>query len=195
MFDTLYGRILALLAGALLLGACALAGNDDESEGVKTYFRVTLNQEETWNGPGAAGLSQQGEYVWLSIFTDSVYNDFHRETLSLAIPFEGVGEYSLVPATYEPYEGGILFSGAFFHESDWDALLAGYSATEDTSVNHLTITSYDSMTGILTGRFRATVVVNEDDRVDEPGEPPRRRPDTLRFTDGTFRVKVRDIRQ
>ena len=197
MRDAPYPLLPVLLSAALLLGACTLAGNDDggESEDVEAYFRATLNGEEAWSGVPDAGLSQHGEYVLLSIFSDSVYHDYHRERLSLEVLFEGPGEYSLVPRTYEPYEGGILFSGAFFHESDWDALLAGYRATEDAPVNHLTITSYDSTTGILTGSFRATVVVNEDDRVDEPGEPPRRRPDTLRFTDGTFRVKVRDIRQ
>ena len=190
-------RMPALLSAVLLLGGCALMGNDDndESEDVGSYFRATLNGEEAWSGVPDAGLSQHGEYVLLSVFSDSVYHDYHRERLSLEVLFEGPGEYSLVPRTYELYEGGILFSGAFFHESDWDALLAGYHATENAAANHLTIASYDSATGILTGSFRATVVVDEDDRVDEPGEPPRRRPDTLRFTDGTFRVRVRDIRQ
>ncbi len=197
MLDRLGIRMPALLSAVLLLGGCALMGNDDndESEDVRSYFRATLNGEETWSGVPDAGLSQQGQYAWMAIYADSVYHDYHRERLSFAIAFEGMGEYALIPRTYKTYEGGIRISGASFHESDWDARLAGYRATEDTSANHLTIASYDSTTGILTGSFRATVVVDEDDRVDEPGEPPRRRPDTLRFTDGTFRVKVRDIRQ
>lgn len=47
----------------------------------------------------------------------------------------------------------------------------------------------------MEGTFRTTVVVDADDRVSEPGEPPRRRPDTLRFTDGRFRVVVEDRRE
>lgn len=69
-----------------------------------------------------------------------------------------------------------------------------YSPTDDTSANQLTITSYDSTTSVMTGTFRTTVVVDSAQRVSEPGEPPRRRPDTLRFTDGEFRVRV-EVRQ
>ena len=198
MLDILNGRTSPLLLTAvLLLGSCGLFGADDEGEEVEveSYFRATLNDEETWNKRADGGFSQQGPYLWLSLFADSIYDDFHRERLSLSTPFEGPGEYTLVPVEYDTGEGGIRTAGAYFHESDDDAQVAHYRATADSSANHLTITSYDSARAIMEGRFRATVVVTEDDRVSEFGEPPRRRADTLRFEDGTFRVKLRDLRK
>ena len=87
-----------------------------------------------------------------------------------------------------------MTGGGFFSENDYDVTISSYSATDDSSVNRLTITKYDSTTGVLEGTFRTTVVVDSAERVSEPGEPPRRRPDTLRFTDGEFRVKTRDLR-
>ena len=81
-------------------------------------------------------------------------------------------------------------TGSAYYENDGDVLIASYHPTEDALANRLTITSYDSTTGALEGTFRTTVVVDSAERVSEPGEPARRRPDTLRFTDGEFRVKV-----
>ncbi|MGI9176036.1 MAG: hypothetical protein ACR2GR_12035 [Rhodothermales bacterium] len=181
----------------LLLGSCGLFGADDDGDGeeVESYFRATLNGEEAWSGKPDAAFSQQGPYLWLAIGADSVYDDFYRESLTLATPFEGPGEYTLVPVEYDTGAGGIRTAGATFYESDDDVQVARYRATADSSANHLTITSYDSTAGILEGRFRTTVVVAEDDRISEPGEPPRRRADTLRFEEGTFRVKVRDLRK
>ena len=198
MLDILNRRTSPLLLTAVLLfGSCGLFGADDDgdTEEVESYFRATLNQEETWSKRADGGFSQQTPYLWLSLFADSIYDDFHQEQLSLAMPFEGLGEYTLVPVEYYTSEGDILFAGAHFYESDDDVELAIYRATNDSSANHLTITSYDSTRGIVEGRFRATVVVTEDDRISEPGEPPRRRADTLRFEDGTFRVKLRDLRK
>ena len=198
MLDILNGRTSPfLLTAVLLFGSCGLFGADDEgdTEEVESYFRATLNDEETWSQGGAGGFSQQGPYLWLSLFADSIYDDFYRERLSLAVPYEGPGEYTLVPVEYEPYEGGVLFAGAYFNESDDDAQVAHYRATADSSANHLTITRYDSTRAIMEGRFRATVVVTEDDRVSEYGEPPRRRADTLRFEDGEFRIKLTDLRK
>ena len=196
MLDLLNRRTSPLLLTAvLLLGSCGLFGADDDGEEVESYFRATLNGGEAWSGEPDAAFSEQGPYLWLAIGTDSVYADFYRESLTLAMPYEGPGEYPLVPAEYDTGEGGIRTAGASFYESDDDVQVARYYATADSSANHLTITRYDSTRAIMEGRFRTTVVVTEDDRVSEYGEPPRRRADTLRFEDGTFRIKVRDLRK
>ena len=196
MLDILNGRTSPLLLTAvLLLGSCGLFGADDDTEEeVEGYFRATLN-DEAWRGQPDAAFSQQGPYLWLAIGADSVYDDFYRESLTLATPFEGPGEYTLAPVEYNTGEGGVRTADASFYESDDDVQVAGYHSTADSSANHLTITRYDSTRAIMEGRFRATVVVTEDDRVSEFGEPPRRRADTLRFEDGTFRVKLRDLRK
>ena len=185
------------LTAVLLFGSCGLFGADDEggAEEVESYFRATLNEEETWSQGADGGFSQQTPYLWLSLFADSISDDFYWERLSLAVPFEGPGEYTLVPVEYYTSEGDVLFAGAYFNESDDDVQVAHYRATADSSANHLTITRYDSTRAIMEGRFRATVVVTEDDRVSEYGEPPRRRADTLRFEEGEFRIKLRDLRK
>jgi len=84
--------------------------------------------------------------------------------------------------------------GSSYYEKDGDVIISSYHATDDTSANQFTITSYDSATGMMEGSFRTTVVVDSSERETEPGEPPRRRPDTLRFTDAEFRVRVEDRR-
>ena len=139
----------------LLLGSCGLFGADDEAEEVESYFRATLNGEEAWRGEPDAAFSEQGPYLWLAIGADSVYADFYRESLSLATPFEGPGEYTLVRVEYDTGEGGIRTADASFYEGDDDVQVAGYHATADSSANHLTITRYDSTAGIMEGRFRA----------------------------------------
>lgn len=192
---------LAALVTSLLLGSCGIVESEEgakESTSDSTYFRATLNGEEEWSGEPDAAFSQQGRIErWLSISADSVdEKNFPRtENLGFAVPFQNVGNYSLSPTEYDISEGWTRTSGANFYESDGDALLASYNATNDTSANQLTITEYDSTAMVMKGTFRTTVVVDSADREDEPGEPARRRPDTLRFTDGEFRVELRDLRE
>lgn len=189
----------AVLTAALLLGSCGLveSENDKERGGIdSTYFCTEIKGGEVWRGESYASFSKQGRfYRWLTIFSDSINESNHRRyRISIYIPFNKRGNYSLEKKEYDINEGGVRTGGASFFESDWDVRVASYHATDDTSANQLTITSYDSTTGLMEGTFRTTVVVDSADRVDEPGEPPRRQPDTLRFTDGEFRVKVEDRR-
>jgi hypothetical protein len=100
----------------------------------------------------------------------------------------------MVEVNRELDDGRSRISGASFYVNEGDVLLSTYSPTDDTLDNQLMITSYDTTTGIMEGTFRTTVVVDSADRESEPGEPPRHRPDTLRFTNGEFRVEVEDRR-
>jgi len=197
MHDVLYSLLPAVLASTLLLGSCGLAGNDENGEKTQadsTYFRTTLNGEETWSGEGRAIMAESGGFDWLTIVGDTLHKQIypHNESLQLSVAYRGPRGYSLVRMmrSREPR----LISGTSYFESDGDVTISSYHSTDDTSANQLTITSYDSTTGIMTGTFHTTVVVDSADRVSEPGEPPRRRPDTLRFTNGEFRAKVEDRR-
>jgi hypothetical protein len=188
----LHSLLLTALAGTLLFGSCGLVG-DGDSKAKDTYFRAALNGKK-WSGNPDAVFSEQGRFnKWLALFADSLYESGYRERLSIHTPFRGVREYNLSEKNYT-VGGNLLTGGGFFSENDYDVTISSYSATDDSSVNRLTITKYDSTTGVLEGTFRTTVVVDSAERVSEPGEPPRRRPDTLRFTDGEFRVKTRDLR-
>jgi len=181
MHDVLYSLLPAVLASTLLLGSCGLAGSGGDGEHPQadsTYLRGTLNGEEVWSGEGRAIMAESGGFDWLTIVGDTLHKQIypHNESLQLSVAYRGPRGYSLVRMmrSREPR----LISGTSYFESDGD----------------VTISSYDSTTGIMTGTFHTTIVVDSADRVSEPGEPPRRRPDTLRFTNGEFRAKVEDRR-
>jgi len=196
MHDALRSLLLALLTGTLLLGSCGLAGSDDggEPQVDSTYFRATLNGEEVWSGEGRAIMAKSGGFDWLTIVGDTLHEQHYPYTESLQLPvaYRGPRNYSLMRVIRN--REAQLTSGTSYFEVDGDVLISSYHSTDDTSANQLTITSYDSTAGVMTGTFRTTVVVDSAQRVSEPGEPPRRRPDTLRFTDGEFRVEV-EVRQ
>ena len=198
MQDALSNLFLVALASTLLLGGCGLVENDgkaDESTADSTFFRASLNEEEVWSGDPDAAISEQGKLDWLAVFADSTYEgQYFRERLSFALPFAGKGVYTMVEKEHETGDDYTRTSGGSFSTNDWDVVLTRYHPTADSAENQFTITSYDSTTGIITGTLRTTVVVDSADREAEPGEPSRRRPDTLHFADGEFRVKVRDLR-
>jgi len=186
----LFSLLLAALAGTLLLGSCGLTGSSEKKKAKSdsTFFLATLNGNSwrggTWVRETRAVLTE-GKLVIAGYSAGP--QSLWRGSLLLGIPFTGPKTYSLVRGPRETY-------GAHYLELNGDVRVAGYFPTEDSSANQLTITSYDSTTGIMTGTFHTTLVITEDDEESEPGEPPRRQPDTLRFTDGEFRVKVEDRR-
>jgi len=197
MKDALLGLLVAGHTGLLLLGSCGLMGNGEEekTKADSTYFQATLNGEETWSGRPDASFSDQGRVDWLVVFGDSVYEgQSYKEGLGFSLPYEGSKAYSAVNREVEIEKNRTRMAGVSFSVKDWDVILSRYHATDDSSSNQLMITEYDTTSGIMEGTFRTTVVVDSADREPEPGEPPRLRPDTLRFTDGEFRVKVRDLR-
>lgn len=183
-----------LLTAALLLGSCGLTESNEkveQTEADSSYIRATLNDTEEWSGKLRGYFSKGGGDCWLTISIRNAHKDqlLYTEKLVFVVVFRGVKTYPLVEIDREWDE-----TGASYYEKNGDALISSYHPTDDTSANQLTITSYDSTTSLIEGSFRTTVVVDSTDRGDEPGEPPRRRPDTLHFTDGEFRVNVEDRR-
>lgn len=196
MKDALLGLLVAGLTGLLLLGSCGLMGSGEEEKANadSTYFRVTLNGEETWDASGTAGFSRIMGLDWLQVRggVDDEGDELYWEGLGLSVAYDGEGEYSLARVLRDSTQK--LTSGASYAEWNGDVPIAEYYSMDDTVDNQLTITNYDSARGIIEGTFRTTVVVDSADRESEPGERSRRRPDTLRFTDGEFRVEVKDHR-
>ena len=187
-------RALKLLTSTLLVVAilgvscgCSFISNDADSSAPETAFTATLNGE-SWSAvaqPGSINRANVLTIVGRNFSSDSYW----RESLAISVLFRGTGLYSLA----RQERGDDLYGGSYF-EADADVLLATYIPQPDSATNYVRVTSYDPNTGIMEGRFRTTVVVSPEDRLDEPGEPPRRRADTLRFTDGSFRVVVDDLR-
>ena len=177
--------LLAFLTGPLLLGSCGLVGEKDAAEEPPPdtiHFQATLNGEH-WSAEPSASISGENTLVIEGDSSDP--QSFWNEVLIFSEPFTGPKTYSLIRGNRP--EGRY---GGLYVESSGDVLIATYYPTDDSSANQLTITSYDSTTGIMTGRFHTTVVVKENDQ----DNPRRRRPDRLRFTDGSFKVRVEDRR-
>lgn len=188
------------LTGTLLLGSCGFLDSEEDVKSVErdsTYFRATLNGGEKWSAdPRGVFVDNGGEFdPMLSISGDTVHqNKFpYTEELIIFVNSKGERNYDITRTKHE-IDGNPLITGSDYCESDGDVILTHYLPTGDSSANQLTITSYDTTSGMMEGTFRTTVVVTEEDVEPEPGEPPRRRPDTLRFTNGTFRVEVDDRR-
>lgn len=195
MRNTLFSVLLAVLSGLLLLGSCGLVDGDGggTTKSDSTFFRAMLNGKETWSGEEIRAFFSDGvkSNRWLTISADTIHkqNYPYTESLVFVAIFKEENTYSLVETQHDWDE-----TGSSYYESDGDVSIASYHPDGDTSTNRLKITRYDSTTGIMEGTFRTTVVVDSADRAPEPGQPPRRRPDTLRFTDGEFRVQVEDRR-
>jgi len=178
----------ALLATLLLVTAgCGLLDNDPAPPDPETFFTATLNGEPWTAEVQPSGINSEDYFDIVGIRYSET--SFWNEQLVFSLPFRGTGSYSLVWGERQ----GDLYGASFF-EVDGDARLATYYPLPDSATNYVRVTSYDPDTGIMKGRFRTTVVVSPEDRLDEPGEPPRRRADTLRFTDGSFRVIIEDRR-
>ncbi len=205
-----------LLTSLLALIGCGLFGADgNEKEGPpaeETYFTATVNGQPWEAGGGSANFTCIGDAglvfrIGSGKRTRKLWP--YHESLALSVAYEGPGTYSLVEPDDDDELRFVL--GSSYTAWDGDVPLTGYSPTDDSSANQLKITSYDpeggstkesrrasssaviETAGIVEGTFRTTVVVVPEDVVPEPGEPPRRQPDTLRFTEGRFRVGVVEV--
>ena len=181
--------------GAVLLASCGLFSTEEEAEAEQEapsgQFTALLNGE-LWQASAQAGIDEGNR---LSLFA-GVYDSlsYWHDRLSFSLRFNRVGTYPL------SRHGGDDFYGALYNESDGDAGIAAYDPTA-SEANQMTLTRYDSAKGIVEGTFEVTLVVREGDREPKeplPGLPPfmqRRRPDTLRFTEGRFYVEGLDDRR
>lgn len=178
----------AVILSAALIG-CGMLGDEPAEPEVDTYFTAQLNGEP-WRGYQKFWLSynmsrlEKGHYfsigaAWLDSTRYPYYQTFDLYMPSYDI---NIGLYSVSNYTYNITKG--VREGGRFYEMDGDAIIAGYEATADTS-NYVRVTSYDSTTGIAEGTFAVIFVAGEDYR----GRPRSRFPDTLRFTEGRFRVR------
>ncbi len=209
-----------LLTGLLTLLGCGLFGSDDDNGGeeepplIETLFAVQVNGKSWGTGSGSISLSCRGEAsLWLGLVGAHVVEQTwpYYEAVEISTPYEGLGTYSLVRTLQNERQS--LYSGTHYTEQDGDVAIARYNATEDPEANQLTITRYDpdggstesardyvrdkplfKTAGIVEGTFRTTVVVRPEDAKAEPGEMRRRQPDTLRFTEGRFRVGVVEVK-
>ena len=177
--------------GVVLLASCGLFGSEEEAEQESSGYFTALLNGEPWRGEARGGLNEENRFTIGAKQYDSL--SYWNESLSFSAYFQGEGTYPLTR------HGGDDFYGASLLELDGDAGLAAYDPTE-SAANRMTLVRFDSTEGVVEGTFEVTLIVDPDDRETEPlppGVPPpmeRRRPDTLRFTEGRFYVEIFDDR-
>lgn len=175
------------LTRVLSLIGCSLLGGEKKTM-TEVFFTAQLNGQpweavpdaylECLSTPGSAEVS-----MLQLVGVQSHQQGYWFDRLRLPVPFPGARSFSLTRDEKQP-------RGTIFSEGESDALVAVYYPTNDSSANRMEITRYDAESGLMEGTFRTTLVV-EEVNVDDP---MRRQPDTLRFTEGRFRVTVEDHR-
>lgn len=178
----------AIILSAALIG-CGMLGDEPAEPEVDTYFTAQLNGE-SWRGYQKFWLSsntsrlKKGKYFSIGTARlDSTTYPYYQDMRLFVKPL--ITDHRAFPIKgydYNPAKGFVR--GGYFLEMDGDAIIARYEATADTS-NYVRVTGYDSTTGIAEGTFAVTFAAGEDYR----GRPRSRYPDTLRFTEGRFRVR------
>ena len=189
-----YRSIYLTALGAVLLASCGLFGSEEEAEQESSGYFTALLNGEPWRGEARGDINEENRLTIGAERHDSL--SYWVEGLSFSAYFRGGDAYPLGrhshPSTRRTF-------GALYSEADGDALIAVYYPT-DSAANRMTLTRFDSTEGVVEGTFEVTLIVDPDDRETEPlppGVPPpmeRRRPDTLRFTEGRFYVEIFDDR-
>lgn len=181
-------RLLIRTAGALgtllLIGCGLFSSADREAQIPEQYVTATLNGAP-WTAQTAyleaedAPLSSwvPGEYLSLMVLNQDVQRYPYYESLMMGAPSPEPG----LQVAVEPVPS--IARGGWFVEADGDAFIATYHPTPDSS-NVIEITRHDPDAQVVEGRFQLTLAVSPDYR----DVAERQRPDTLRFTDGRFRL-------
>jgi len=176
----------------LLISGCDMFNTDkkEPEPEVKQYFRAEVNGE-SWSGVPRAVLSNLGDLPWFSLYAigyDSTKWPY-SEDIGFSIHFNSEeSEYNVIR---EPEENGRT-SGAYFVESDGDATIARYEPIPD-SINTLIIhlEKMGNEKELVTGTFSMKVAI--DPRYDnEYTNGYRQQPDTVRITNGEFRVLLEE---
>ena len=162
---------------------------ESESPVFDGYF-TALKDGEAWEADRVDGsIDTRPDSAGIPVTRISlrglILDEFGLEDASTSLggPFSGEGVYEMVSSSEnrdQPY--------GLFSLLDGDGVLATYELfLPDTS--SFTITTYDSETGVMEGTFEMALERTFLAGHDHP--PP---PDTIRFTEGHFRVLVEDRR-
>lgn len=176
----------------LLLSGCNLfdSGKKETEPEFEQYFNAEINGS-IYKGTPNAFLSNLGGLPWLNLFAmqyDSTKWPY-AERIGFSIHFNS--EKSKYGVIRKQEENG-RSSGGYFTERDGDAIIARYEPIPD-SVDTLTIQIGKDEEGrrFVTGTFAMTVVVDPG-YDDEHNNRYRQQPDTVRITNGEFRVLLEE---
>jgi hypothetical protein len=182
--------VLALLVPAALAFGCGAAGVG-EAEPPESFVEATVNGS-FWRAPASGDLHADRKVLVLGADSLNIA-DYYRQSISFVIPFSGEGRYSLKRSRLpDGMPEQVWIYGAIFNEVDYDATIAGYAGVEAEGTG-LHVTRYDADAGIVEGTFSAVLVL--DGEVSERAQRLRRYPDTVRVTDGRFRLVLGTLPQ
>ena len=172
---------------ATLLASCSLFNeNEPEELEFESVFQYRVDGEMYWADPRAA-IFPTGADSALDVFGvrfDSSAVPYLNQLSFRVVLEEGQNVYSVLLETRAGPPFQIV--GGSFSERDGDAPIAQYFPTE-SELNYLEINRGLSEFGATVfGEFAMVVVV--EDNLSEFGRRNRRFSDTLRITDGRFRV-------
>jgi hypothetical protein len=164
----------------ILFSSCGFLGTKSDEAGEDANIRAHLNGIP-WVAEGkfVDVTTHVGRRHFLSASRKNEYGrDIHG--LSLNVDYGGPGTYR----SFDPFKE----SGArsFFVEQDHDAGVAWFRLVEGEE-NVLEVTSHDEDARIIEGTFSGTFAFESGLPV---GHPLRSLPDTIRLTEGYFRVPI-----
>ncbi len=187
------GLLLALLV-APFIGGCGLFGAEEEEvERCETCFVSAYINDHSWQSQDVKGGQLpvlSGDERTLFDFCGVAREDVYREHLCIAWLEDNAptGNKNIAFIQEDGYS-----HGGRFDELDWDVIISSYDATADSTANILNVESWDEERRIAEGSFEMLLTYKG---TQDPlyGPSMRRYPDTLRITDGRFRVEMEDRR-
>lgn len=196
----------------LLLAGCGLLSSNNEDADTELpdwfLFSAEINGEEFFGTPSVSGLrtahagfTKMGNFDWLNIFGTEYDEEFYpyNQHIGFALIYD---EETEIYSTKNVYIEEIARSTrGFYSESDGDASISSYEEIEDGEgyitvdimelENPVTIpfgNGTETFHKKISGTFEMTVV-----RKSNPN-PSTRQPDTLRITNGKYKLLLLDRR-
>ena len=186
--------ILTVLIGfAVFTSSC---GDEEEPDLIPDnyYGEVTaLKNGVEWHA-NPYGVAYREDSLFSLLFDQLTLQAFVRERLSFVLVKENSSQQKLAPSSnfygegHRPIDSMVRSDSAgisFMTIVGGDAIGDIYDIIPEPS-NYITITSYDEETNEIEGEFEATLFMTKG------SEFTIGSPDTIRFTQGVFRTKVRD---
>lgn len=185
--------ILLLLLGTFITG-CDLLGGQSEPDPIGEV-EATLNEGSWYAFPIAAVVYTEDVYVpqndsMLTMQFDAmdIYG-FRQGAMLMTFPFRGIGPYDIdrseiaEPDTTETAAPDTLLPIVAFYDVQQNTINAHFLIAEEEPF-HVTVDEVDRRQGEIRGTFSGTFVFADGRAFPSPF---RNYPDTLRFTNGTFR--------
>lgn len=175
----------------MLASGCKLFNSEkkETEPEVEQYFHAEINGQP-WSGEPRAAFTFTETDTILQVFAtrfDSVKYPYNNH-ISFTLDYD---PENTVYEVVRKYENSWIFGGAYY-ENDGDARIAVYEPIPtDSSYFTVKIKKIENGSELVTGAFAMTVVVDPDYDTAYNNQY-RQQPDTVRITNGEFRVLLEE---